>query len=118
MLHEMRLGFIIFFACYILGFGCESQQEVFISLDTGELFSFEFNACGDEEGALIIEQAKHYSRSEIIRDSTTNFCPIYYYIPEDGYNGLDYVIIESCTGGRGLKCDDYNTIEFKFKINE
>jgi hypothetical protein len=114
----MRPGLIVFLTSCILGFGCESQQEVIISWKTGELFSYELNACGDEEGAWIIEQAKHFSRSEIIRDSTTNFCPIYYYIPENGYSGLDLIIIGSCTGGKGLKCDEYNTIEISFKINE
>ncbi len=114
----MKSGFIVILTSCILALGCDSQSEDLISLDAEEQFSYDLNVYGDEEGARIIEQAKHYSRSEIIRDSATSWGAYYYYVPAMGYRGFDYVTIETCTGGKGTHCDDLNMIEFKFHIEE
>jgi hypothetical protein len=95
---------------------CESHSNHEILLESGELFSYDLNVYGDEEGAKITEQAKHYSQSEIIRDSSTGWGAYYYYKSVTGYSGPDHVTIETCTGGKGTGCDKISTILFEFQI--
>jgi hypothetical protein len=57
---------------------------------------------GDEDGARISTQAKHYSISEIRRDAETNWVAVYVYQPAAGFVGSDYVEIEILTGSDGV----------------
>ena len=117
MIKEMKSIFLAFLLGCMLALSCDSINEQSITLSADEQFSYDLNVCGDEEGAKIIEQAKHYSQSEIIRDSTTNWCAYYFYTSETGYRGIDQVTIETCTGGKGVRCDKIQKIEFKFHID-
>lgn len=56
---------------------------------------------GDEEGARISMQARHYSVSEIRRDSETNWIATYVYQPTAGYTGTDNVELEILGGSDG-----------------
>lgn len=105
--------FVIF-----LALGCDSIDNGMILLDGGEEFSFDLDVSGDEEGARIIEQAKHYYRSEIVRDSSTDWRAIYFYVPAMDFSGEDYVEIETCNGGKGILCDEINIVKFEFNIHE
>ena len=109
---------VIAFFVFFLALGCDSIDNGMISLDGGEEFSFDLNVSGDEEGARIILQAKHYYRSEIVRDSSTDWRAIYFYVPAMNFSGVDYVEIETCNGGKGILCDEINIIEFEFSVNE
>jgi hypothetical protein len=60
----------------------------------------------------------HYSRSEIVRDSSTDWGAFYFYVPAEGFSGLDDVTIETCTGGTGTHCSDKKTIVLRFQISE
>lgn len=53
---------------------------------------------GDEEGARISTQARHYSVSEMRRDSETNWVATYVYQPTPGFTGTDDVELEVLTG--------------------
>lgn len=56
---------------------------------------------GDEEGATIITQARHYSISEVRRNSETNWVATYVYQPAPGFVGSDYAEIEVYAGSDG-----------------
>ncbi|MCF8338554.1 MAG: hypothetical protein K9I74_11305 [Bacteroidales bacterium] len=71
---------------------------------------------GDEEGASIQTQAQHFQTSTIVRDSSTNWSAVYYYKPDSGYVGEDYVAIETCTGGNGVNCSNIDVISINFNI--
>jgi hypothetical protein len=114
----MRSGSIVSIVICTLIISCESHNDYTIPLNSGELFSYDLNVYGDEEGAKITKQANHYSRSEIIRDSSTGWGAFYYYESIAGYTGPDRVTIETCTGGKGIQCDKISTIEFEFRIKE
>jgi hypothetical protein len=109
---------VIAFFILFLALGCDSIDNGMISLDGGKEFSFNLNVSGDEEGARIIQQAKHYLRSEIVRDSSTEWRAVYFYVPAMDYSGVDYVEIETCNGGKGILCDEISIIEFEFNVHE
>ena len=72
-----------------------------IPLKNSGTYQYDFHISGDEEGAVIIQQAQHAVKSEIIRNETTNWSVVYVYQPEDDFTGIDSVKIETCTGGDG-----------------
>lgn len=97
--------------------GCdEVLEDKQITLSSGELYTYDLNISGDEEGALIKQQAVHFELSELVRDSSTNWSVVYRYIPENGYQGTDYVEIETCTGGEGIKCTEIGLVGISFNI--
>ena len=114
----MRLKVNIVVVCCILILGCVDNSEDLISLDVGEPYTLDLNIYGDEEGAFIVEQAQYFSRSEIVRDSSTNWGAYYYYVPDVEYIGLDFVRIETCTGRNGTLCNEITIVELRFNIKE
>lgn len=56
---------------------------------------------GDEEGARVVEQARHFEVSEIRRDASTNWYARYVYEPAAGFIGEDRVELEVLTGSDG-----------------
>lgn len=56
---------------------------------------------GDEEGATIVAQAKHFSLSEIRRNAETGFAAVYFYQAEAGFVGTDYAELEVNAGSDG-----------------
>lgn len=82
----------------LFSFGCrditgsQSIDEVIkASISSSEVFEYRTGMGGDEEGAVIIKQPEQYKVSTIVRDSTTNFEPVYRYIPERGFQGVSQV---------------------------
>lgn len=86
-----------------------------ITIKSSEEYVFDTMASGDEEGASIKTQAKHFEKSEIKRDESTNWSPVYYYKPTTGYTGSDYVEIETCTGG-SIPCSNKEIIRINFNV--
>ena len=83
--------------------GCaQSNPSETISVSLKNTQTYEYPTVGgDEEGARISTQARHYSISEIRRDESTNFVAVYVYRPAPGFVGSDYAEIEILTGSPG-----------------
>jgi hypothetical protein len=74
---------------------------------------------GDEEGTRISMQAKHYSVSEMRRDSETNWIATYVYQPTAGYTGTDDVELEILTGSDGASAPQITKkVRLHFLIHE
>jgi hypothetical protein len=83
--------------------GCQDPnavEAVSASLKNTETYRYAMVG-GDEDGARISTQAKHYGISEIRRDSATGWVMTYVYQPAPGFVGSDYVEIEVITGSDG-----------------
>jgi hypothetical protein len=100
---------------------CEDSSEIIdkdsMDIQLSKNQSYEYNTLigGDEEGASISIQAKHFDISEIVRDSTTNYMAIYRYKPAMDYVGTDSVEIKTSTGSDGASPPthiEYLTINF------
>ncbi|MFB1018058.1 MAG: hypothetical protein QMC46_08210, partial [Burkholderiaceae bacterium] len=50
---------------------------------------------GDEVGTSIKRQASHFTASEIVRNTPTNWSPVCRYQPSKGYVGTDSVEIQT-----------------------
>ena len=87
-----------------------------VTLKNSELFEYDLNINGDEEGARIIRQALHYEASVIVRNAGTNYNTVYRYKATDEYYGQDEVEIETCSGGEGIRCDNAERLIIKIKI--
>lgn len=113
----MNNRLLISITVLLILWGCdEVLEEKPISLRPGELYTYDLNISGDEEGAIIKQQAVHFELSELVRDSSTNWSVVYRYIPKNGYRGTDYIEIETCTGGEGIKCSDIGIVSISFNI--
>lgn len=112
----------IFFTALLFSVWCFSgcskwkTDEVNVTISNSRIFHYDFGACGDEEGAYIITQGTHFEISEIVRDSTTAFCPVFEYKPAAGFTGTDIVEVETNTGSNGAGNGRINTIQFNFTI--
>ena len=71
---------------------------------------------GDEEGATVKTQAQHFQKSELIKDSSTNWSVVYRYKPLSNYTGMDFVEIETCTGGESTGCSNVEIVRINFTI--
>jgi hypothetical protein len=83
--------------------GCRDSspvETVNVSLKNTEVYQYP-TVSGDEDGARISTQAKHYSISEIRRDAETNWVAVYVYQPAAGFVGSDYAEIEVLAGSDG-----------------
>jgi hypothetical protein len=83
--------------------GCKASnpvETVNVSLKNTETYSYP-TVGGDEDGATISTQARHYSISEIRRNAETNWIAVYVYRPASGYVGSDYAELELLTGSDG-----------------
>jgi hypothetical protein len=83
--------------------GCADSdrvETVRVSLSNAATYQYP-TVGGDEEGARIITQAKHYRVSEIRRNEATNWIATYVYQPTDGFVGSEYVEIEILAGSDG-----------------
>ncbi|UII26169.1 hypothetical protein LVD15_23160 [Fulvivirga maritima] len=88
-----------------------------VDLTMNEVYVFNSGNSGDEEGGEIINQASHFSISEIDRDSAMQI--IYRYQPEAGYVGIDHVQIQLATGSDGSgPSTQFEYVTFNFNISE
>ena len=91
-------------------------ETVSVSLKNTETYSYP-TVSGDEEGARISTQAKHYSISEIRRNAETNWVAVYVYRPTAGFVGSDYAEIEILTGSDGASSPtSIRKVAFRFAI--
>lgn len=100
--------------------GCDdvnSLERVSVSLKNTETYQYPAFV-GDEEGASISTQAKHYSISEVRRDSTTNWDAVYFYQPAASFVGSDYAAIRIYTGSDGASPNtNIKEVRFYFAIH-
>ena len=100
--------------------GCKDSnplETVSASLKNTETYEYP-TVSGDEDGASISTQAKHYSISEFRRDSTTDWVATYVYRPAPGFVGSDYVEIEIFTGSDGASPPtNIKRVAFQFTIH-
>lgn len=75
-------------------------ETVAVVLGPGEVYRHP-TVGGDEDGAAIVTQARHYAISEMRRDSTTQWVATYIYQPAAGFTGRDMVEMEVSTGSDG-----------------
>jgi hypothetical protein len=101
--------------------GCKDEdavQIVQVNLRNTELYQFP-TVGGDEEGARISAQAKHFSISEIRRNAETNWVATFAYQPAAGFVGSDNAEIEVLTNSTGTVASArVKTIIFRFTVHE
>lgn len=118
---EILLLFVLFTAIF---WSCEKEETLepnnrdYITLKNTDDFIRNLKISGDEEGAIIKEQAIHFSISKIIRDQSTGWNVVYQYKPEPGYIGTDSVKIETNTGSDGSGPGNITLVEFFFQITD
>lgn len=97
-----------------------NPEETFdVSLKNTETYSYPTVVGGDEEGARISTQAKHYSISEIRRNAETNWVAVYVYRPAAGFVGSDYAELELRTGSDGASAPtSIKAVAFRFVIHD
>lgn len=95
----------------------DSTQGLNISISNSDVYELDLKIYGDEEGAKIVTQAQHFQKSELIRDSSTNWGVVYRYEPLPGYTGTDFVVIETCTGGESSGCTIIEIVKINFTIS-
>ncbi|HZV69992.1 MAG TPA: hypothetical protein VFG10_10630 [Saprospiraceae bacterium] len=97
--------------------GCDKETLISeITISNSQTHFQDLNICGDEEGAVIEVQAEHVEESRIVRDITTGFCVFYFYKPEAGYTGKDFVRIRTNTGSNGASKGQTKYVEINFTV--
>ena len=102
---------------------CQKDQDPFeinrtinVGLMKNDLYIYNTQMSGDEEGGSIEKQAMHYQISEMARDSEARI--IYRYQPEENYVGGDTVQIKLSSGSDGASPSTrIELITFVFEIN-
>lgn len=100
--------YMLILSFFILLISCASNTDSNIneatkSVTIKETDTYEYRTgiSGDEEGASIKVQAKHYDISDIFRNAETNWEAIYVYKAKPLFTGSDYVELELSTGSDG-----------------
>ncbi len=105
---------------FLLNCTKEEINTDFIQINNSEEYTYDLKISGDEEGASILTQALHFEKSELIRNSSTNFNIVYKYKANSNYVGTDFVEIVTCTlgpGNNGIACNKRDTIRIDFNIS-
>ena len=68
-------------------------RTIQVTLKNSDEYEFPTGMGGDEQGARVSKEPAHAAKSEMVRDLSTNFEPVYRYRPEPGYVGTDQVEI-------------------------
>jgi len=109
---------LIIFVIATIGCSKNSNSSNIIELSSSEEYTYDLKVSGDEEGATIVTQAKHFEKSELVRNASTNYSIVYKYKAIDGYEGNDFVEIKTLTGGdvNGTNSTE-DIIRIDFKIS-
>ncbi len=75
-------------------------ETIKVSLTNSQPYQYP-TVSGDEDGAMISIQPKHFIISEIRRNAETNWVATFVYQPTAGFVGSDYAEIEIVTGSDG-----------------
>ena len=116
----LKLSFIAI--CILSITNCNKEEmenvdrEVDMTINNSDDYEIDLMISGDEEGATIQTQAQHFQKSELIRDSSTNWSVVYKYEPLPNYAGMDFVEIETCTGGESTGCSNVEIVRINFNI--
>ena len=70
------------------------MKKVEVMITNLELYEYRTGMSGDEQGARIFRKPIHALTSTIVRDSSTNWEPVYRYQSEPGFTGMDSVVLE------------------------
>jgi hypothetical protein len=101
--------------------GCREPgavETVKVSLANSQVYEYPTMG-GDEDGARISIQPKHYSTSEIRRNAETNWVATFVYQPITGFVGSDYAEIEIMTGSDGASPPrNVKRVVFEFDIHK
>jgi len=98
--------------------GSNPVETINVSLKNTEVFQYP-TVGGDEDGARISIQAKHYRTSEIRRNAETNWVAVYVYQPAVGFVGSDDVDIEVLAGSDGASLpSNAKKVVFHFDIHD
>ena len=116
----LKLSFIAI--CILSLTNCNKEEtenlvsEIDVTINNSDDYEIDLMISGDEEGATIKTQAQHFQKSELIRDSSTNWSVVYQYEPLPNYTGMDFVEIETCTGGESSGCSNVEIVRINFTI--
>jgi len=88
-----------------------TNDLVYIDLSNTQELLLDLEVSGDEEGAKIILPPAHALKSDLLRNSSTEWRAIYRYAPDPTYLGADSVFIERCRGGQGVECTQTDTVK-------
>jgi len=115
----VAFAFLLSIVVHLQGCGGSNPVETInVSLKNTEVYQYP-TVGGDEEGARISIQAKHYSTSEIRRNAETNWVAVYIYQPAAGFVGSDSVDIEVLTGSDGASLPtNVKKVAFHFDIHD
>ncbi len=116
--------FILLSSFFLFAFSCITStdspipdDEIPITLENTESYNYNTGITGDEDGASIIVQAKHYEISDIVRNVETNWEVVYKYKPKSGFIGTDFVELELSTGSDGASpSKNIEIIKIKFIV--
>ena len=99
----LLISFILITSCKLNTDPVAAEDILEITINNSQTYEYTIsaNSVGDEDGMFILNQAKHFQVSEILRDATTNYLPLYRYQPKPGFSGNDTVIIQEETGSDG-----------------
>jgi hypothetical protein len=105
----MKMYFYAFILCFLIcSISCESTTDsnieeftTSVTIKDSETYEYRTGISGDEEGASIKVQAKHYVVSDIYRNADTNWEAVYVYRAKPFFSGTDYVELELSTGSSG-----------------
>lgn len=116
----LKLSFITI--CILSLTNCNKEEtenlvsEIEVTINNSDDYELDLMISGDEEGATIKTQAQHFQKSELIRESSTNWSIVYRYTPLSNYTGIDFVEIETCTGGKSTGCSNVDIVRINFTI--
>jgi len=99
----MRAALVVLLPVVFTMQGCKdsaSVETVKVSLTNSQTYQYP-TVGGDEAGARISVQPRHFGVSEIRRDAETNWVATFVYQPTAGFVGSDDAEIEIATGSDG-----------------
>jgi len=87
----------------------DTPETIEVTVKSTEEYEYRTGMGGDEQGASISTQARHFQKSEMVRGPATGFEPVYRYRAKKDYVGEDSVEIELSDHRIGSGPDDPGT---------
>lgn len=93
------MRFRLFFIGCLMFLSCSKDEAIrtsqaqYVRIKANEVYAFNTEVSGDEDGMLISEQARFFKRSELVRSAHTNWEVRYIYQPQADFTGLDKVVL-------------------------
>ena len=94
------------------------DSELNITISNSDNYELDLMISGEEEGATIITQSQFFQKSKLVRDSSTNWSVVYKYESLSNYSGMDFVEIETCTGGNSTGCSNIEILRINFTVTD